>query len=59
MFTRGNGDTRLNRCRSWTGMSAQSDGDKGPDQAPPPGDRETARMFGARIAKAALRWGRG
>jgi NAD(P)H dehydrogenase (quinone) len=39
-------------------MMAQSDGDKGPDLAPPPGDRETARMFGARVAKAALRWGR-
>ena len=55
-------DTRINetRMREFSDvMMAQSDGDKGPDLAPPPGDRETARMFGARIAKAALRWGRG
>jgi multimeric flavodoxin WrbA len=58
IFPSGTGDTRINRIGSWTGMMAQSDGDKGPDLAPPPGDRETARMFGARVAKAALRWGR-
>lgn len=48
---------RTNRIGSWSGMMAQSDGDQGPDVAPPAADRETARLFGIRVAKAALRWG--
>ncbi|MEY4832664.1 MAG: hypothetical protein RL527_877 [Planctomycetota bacterium] len=59
IFPSGTGDTRINRIGSWTGMMAQSDGDKGPDLTPPVGDRDTARLFGARVAKAALRWGTG
>ena len=36
----------------------QSD-NAGPDVAPPAGDRETAKRFGARVAGAAIRWGKG
>ncbi len=50
---------RTNRLGSWSGMMAQSDGDKGPADAPPESDRVTAQLFGARVARAALRWSRG
>jgi NAD(P)H dehydrogenase (quinone) len=48
----------VNRLGSSLGVMAQSD-NVGPDIAPPAGDRETARLLGARVAAAALRWNRG
>ncbi|MCF6273145.1 MAG: flavodoxin family protein [Rhodobacteraceae bacterium] len=46
----------LNRMGATLGAMAQSNADAGPDVAPPPSDRETARLYGARIALAAKRW---
>ncbi len=46
----------LNRMGATLGAMAQSNADAGPDVAPPPSDRETARLYGARIAEAAKRW---
>lgn len=46
----------LNRCGAWLGAMAQSNIDQGPDLAPPPADRKTARHLGERVARAAQRW---
>ena len=43
----------VNRMGSSLGAMAQSDSDVGADVAPPAGDLETARLYGARIAEAA------
>ena len=40
----------LNRIGSFLGAMAQSDGDAGPDLAPPPSDLETAAELGRRVA---------
>lgn len=48
--------TDLNYLGAFSGMMAQSPVDAAPDFGPPPGDLETARQFGARVAGAALRW---
>jgi NAD(P)H dehydrogenase (quinone) len=48
----------LNRLGSFLGAMAQSDGDAGPDVAPPDSDRRTAEALGQRVAEAALRWTR-
>jgi len=45
----------LNRVGSFIGPMAQSDADVGPDAAPPPGDLETARRYGRRVAEITLR----
>ena len=45
----------VNRMGSYIGPMAQSDADVGPDVAPPPGDLETARLYGRRVATLALR----
>lgn len=48
-----------NRLGSYIGPMAQSaNGDPGPDN-PPKGDIDTAHHYGARIARAAKRWGSG
>ena len=49
----------VNRIGGYIGAMAQSDNAApGPDN-PPQGDIKTAKMYGARIAKAAMRWGSG
>lgn len=45
----------LNESGAWLGLAATSSRDKA--QMVPPGDLETARLFGQRIARAAWRWG--
>lgn len=46
----------LNRLGSFLGAMAQSDSDAGTDVAPPPGDLETAKAYGKRIAEMAQRF---
>jgi len=45
-----------NRLGASIGCMSQANVDQGGDVAPPESDRETARLFGARVARAALRW---
>jgi NAD(P)H dehydrogenase (quinone) len=45
----------VNRMGAFTGAMAQSDSDVGADVAPPPGDLETAALYGKRIAEVTLR----
>lgn len=52
------GPDALNRVGSFLGVAAQSD-NASPEITPPAGDRETARLLGERIAKAAVRWAAG
>jgi NAD(P)H dehydrogenase (quinone) len=52
------GPDTINRVGSFIGLAAQSD-NASPEITPPAGDRETARLFGVRIAEAAVRWARG
>jgi multimeric flavodoxin WrbA len=47
----------LNRIGASLGMMAQSNVDEGPDTAPIASDRETARVFGKRVADTVIRWG--
>ena len=47
----------LNRIGASLGMMAQSNVDEGPDTAPIGSDRETARVFGKRVADTVIRWG--
>lgn len=49
-------DDNLNRMGASLGAMAQSLADHGPDQSPPDADQRTAHYYGARVAKAALRW---
>jgi NAD(P)H dehydrogenase (quinone) len=46
----------LNYVGGSTGLLAQSPADATPDEAPPPGDLETAKAFGARVAEVTARW---
>lgn len=50
------GETEVNRVGSWLGLMAQSHVDQGPDVAPPAGDRQSAEVFGRRVAGATQRW---
>lgn len=52
------GPDTLNRVGSFNGLAAQAD-NASPEISPPAGDRETARLLGERVARAALRWARG
>lgn len=45
----------VNWLGGFTGALAQSPADASPDEGPLPGDLETARLYGVRIAEAALR----
>jgi NAD(P)H dehydrogenase (quinone) len=45
-----------NYVGGFTGLLTQSPADASPEEAPPPGDLETAKEFGARVAVAAARW---
>ncbi|WP_454758302.1 flavodoxin family protein [Caulobacter segnis] len=49
------GPDTLNRVGSFLGVAAQSD-NASTEITPPAGDRETARLLGERVAKAAVRW---
>jgi NAD(P)H dehydrogenase (quinone) len=49
----------VNYLGSSAGAMSQSPSDSSPEEGPLPGDLETARLFGARVAQAALRWNRG
>lgn len=49
------GPDTLNRVGSFLGVAAQSD-NASTEVTPPAGDRETARLLGERVAKAAVRW---
>lgn len=46
----------LNFVGGFTGLLAQSPADASPEEAPPAGDLETARVFGARVAAVTARW---
>jgi NAD(P)H dehydrogenase (quinone) len=46
----------LNFVGGFTGLLAQSPADATPDEAPLPGDLDTAKVFGARIAAVTARW---
>jgi NAD(P)H dehydrogenase (quinone) len=46
----------LNFVGGSTGLLAQSPADASPDEAPLPGDLETAKVFGARVAAVTTRW---
>lgn len=49
----------LNYLGSFSGAMAQSPSDSSPDEGPLPGDLETARQFGERVAQTAARWAQG
>lgn len=49
----------LNRLGSFLGAMAQSNGDAGPDIAPPKSDLETAEELGRRVALVTQQWVRG
>ena len=46
----------VNYLASFSGAMAQSPSDSSAEEGPLPGDLETARLFGQRIAETALRW---
>jgi len=46
----------LNYFGSFAGLMAQSPSDAGPEEAPPPGDLATAKLFGERVAIATKQW---
>ena len=46
----------LNYVGGFTGLLTQSPADASPEEAPPAGDLETARMFGVRVAEVTARW---
>jgi hypothetical protein len=46
----------LNRMGSFLGAMAQSNGDEGPEQAPPASDLATAEYLGRRVGSLARRW---
>ena len=46
----------VNWLASFAGLMAQSPADASPEEGPLPGDLETARRFGARIAETSARW---
>ncbi|MFI4872128.1 MAG: flavodoxin family protein [Phycisphaerales bacterium JB061] len=51
----GDGENDINRMGSYMGCMAQS-GDDSPEVTPPPGDRQTAELFGKRLAELAHRY---
>jgi NAD(P)H dehydrogenase (quinone) len=48
----------VNWLGSFSGAIAQSPSDASPEEGPLPGDLETARLFGRRVAETAHRWRR-
>lgn len=51
----GSGENDINRMGSYMGCMAQS-ADEAPEVTPPPGDRQTAELFGKRIAEVTARF---
>lgn len=49
----------LNYVGGFTGLLGQSPADASPEEAPPQGDLETAKVFGARVAAVTARWNAG
>ncbi len=49
----------INRVGSFLGLMTQANIDQGPEIVPPAADRQTAELFGKRIAETAIRWQRG
>jgi hypothetical protein len=49
----------LNRLGFWLGAAAQSNGDQGPDIAPPESDLLTAEYLGERVARVTQQFARG
>jgi NAD(P)H dehydrogenase (quinone) len=52
----GGSEADANRLGASIGCMSQANVDQGGDVAPPESDRETAKLFGARVARAAVRW---
>jgi NAD(P)H dehydrogenase (quinone) len=48
----------VNWLGAFSGVMAQSPSDSSPEEGPLPGDLETARLFGQRVAETAARWNR-
>ncbi len=48
----------VNYVGSFSGLMTVSPADSTPEEGPLPGDLETARLFGARVAQTAARWNR-
>ena len=48
----------INYVGSFAGAMAQSPSDSSPEEGPPPGDLETARLFGMRVAQMAGKFGK-
>ena len=46
----------INRVGSFLGLMTQSNIDEGPDAVPPAADRQTAELFGKRVAEVAAKW---
>ena len=46
----------VNWLGSFSGAIAQSPSDASPEEGPLPGDLETARLFGRRVAETTVRW---
>jgi NAD(P)H dehydrogenase (quinone) len=46
----------LNYVGGFTGLLGQSPADASPEEAPPQGDLDTAKVFGARVAAVTARW---
>ena len=46
----------VNFVGSFAGAMAQSPSDSSPEEGPLPGDLETARLFGARVAQVAVKF---
>ena len=46
----------LNYVGGYAGLLSQSPADASPDEAPLPGDLDTAKVFGARVAGVTARW---
>lgn len=46
----------INYVGSFAGAMAQSPSDSSPEEGPPPGDLETAKLFGKRVAETAARF---
>jgi NAD(P)H dehydrogenase (quinone) len=49
----------VNFLGSSAGLMAQSPSDSSPEEGPLPGDLETAKLFGVRVAEATIRWDKG
>ena len=46
----------INYLGSYSGLMAQSPSDSSPEEGPLPGDLETAKQFGERVAQITKRW---